>query len=468
MHDFLLLVLDLLRQGITLAILAATLCAVGLAAAAFLYRHATKGQKRFPWGKALLLLLLVGYLAMLAYATLLRYTGGGYQYRNLHLFRAWREAWNNFSLQLWLNVLLNVALFMPLGFLLPLLAKVWRKWYILLITGFGASLIIELVQFFTGRGLFDVDDLFTNTLGAVLGFCVVMIFITAFGRARKGWAACIAYAIVPIAFAVILSGIFVSYHMQEYGNLPSAPAFAVNTEDIEWELACQLSDTQQTAPTYYVEPFDKESCVEFGDEFAEKLGITFQDVSYYDSSAIFANHSTGDFLYVSYLDGSYQYSVGGIDYDLEGAEVDQETLRELLEPYELTIPDTAEFRYEGDGVHTFTVNMELIGNTLLNGTLRCRCLEGGTLEELDNQLITYSFYKEAELISQSEAYELLCNGNFSNGDRFEYYAPECVTIQSCRLEYSIDTKGFYQPVYVFAVTLDESDSTEVMIPAMKG
>lgn len=467
MHDFLQLIIDLLLRGMTLAVLAAALCAGVLVAAFLIYRRVTKGQKRFPLGKAVLILLLVGYLTVLLYATLLRYTGGGFQYGNFHLFRAWREAWNSFSLQTWLNVLLNVALFVPLGFLLPLLAKVWRKWYILLAAGFGTSLIIEVVQYFTGRGMFDVDDLFANTLGAVLGFCVVMVFIAAFGKSGKRRGKCIAYAIVPLAFVAILSGIFGRYRMQEYGNLPSAPAFAANTKGVEWELECQLSDTEQTAPTYRIKPFDKESCDEFGEEFAEKLGITFQDVSYYDSSAIFANHSTGDFLYVSYLDGSYQYSVGGIDYDLEGVEIEEETLRELLEPYDLTIPDTAEFRYEGDGVHTFTVNMELIGDTLINGTVSCRCVENKTLAEVDNSLITYTFYKEVEIISQSEAYKRLRSGKFSDGDRFEYYAPDCVTVQSCTLKYSIDTKGFYQPVYVFTLMTDGTGIGEVAIPAMK-
>ena len=63
--------------------------------------------------------------------------------------------------------LLNIALFVPLGFLLPLLSKPFRKWYAALGAGFGVSLLIELSQFFTGRGMCDVDDLFTNTLRCV-------------------------------------------------------------------------------------------------------------------------------------------------------------------------------------------------------------------------------------------------------------------------------------------------------------
>lgn len=467
MHDFLYLIFSLLRRGMALAILAAVLCGATLTVSFLIHRRITGGQKKFPWRNSILLLLLVGYLALLLYATLLRYASGGYASVNLHLFRAWREAWNSFSLQGWLNILLNVALFVPLGVLLPLMAKGFRKWYWMLAGGFGTSLAIELLQRFTGRGLFDVDDLLANTLGAALGYCAVMIILTAFRGRGKRFRKCMGYGAVPLVFVLVLAGTVAGYQLQEFGNLPSAPAFSANTRGVVWTPDCQLPDTEETAPTYRTEALTKESCDVFGAAFAEKHGITFPDASYYDSSAIYMNHATGDFLYVSYPDGSYEYSVGGVNDALERTELAEETLRALLASYDIVIPDSAEFSYEGNGVHTFTVRMEQVGDTLVDGILTCRCRKNDTLESIENHLITYTFYKDVPILSQAQAYEQLCKGNFSNGDFFDYHSPSQITVQSCTLEYEIDTKGFYQPVYKFALTLEGMDPWTVTVPARK-
>ena len=64
---------------------------------------------------------------------------------------------------------LNVALFLPLGFLLPLLWKHFRTMKNALFFGFGMSLTIELLQILVGRAT-DINDLITNTLGTCLGF----------------------------------------------------------------------------------------------------------------------------------------------------------------------------------------------------------------------------------------------------------------------------------------------------------
>ncbi len=66
---------------------------------------------------------------------------------------------------------LNVALFVPLGFFLPVLWNSFRKVYWTVLFGFCTSLLIELLQIFTFRAT-DVNDLMTNTTGAFLGWCI--------------------------------------------------------------------------------------------------------------------------------------------------------------------------------------------------------------------------------------------------------------------------------------------------------
>lgn len=71
------------------------------------------------------------------------------------------------------NTALNTALFVPLGFLLPLFWKNYRKWTKTVCTGLCISLTIELIQLFNGRAT-DINDVITNVLGTALGYLLVM------------------------------------------------------------------------------------------------------------------------------------------------------------------------------------------------------------------------------------------------------------------------------------------------------
>jgi len=65
---------------------------------------------------------------------------------------------------------LNILLFVPFGYLLPLLWKRADRWWKVLLCGFVLSLGIELAQLATHLGMFDLDDLMNNSLGALLGW----------------------------------------------------------------------------------------------------------------------------------------------------------------------------------------------------------------------------------------------------------------------------------------------------------
>jgi glycopeptide antibiotics resistance protein len=70
-----------------------------------------------------------------------------------------------------INLAGNVVMFVPLGWFLPNLWKAFRGFFRTVI--FGASLIclVELLQYMTGLGSCDIDDLILNTAGIILGYC---------------------------------------------------------------------------------------------------------------------------------------------------------------------------------------------------------------------------------------------------------------------------------------------------------
>ena len=83
----------------------------------------------------------------------------------LELFWSWKQ-WNVQKEQ----ILTNVAMFIPIG---ALAGWLW-KWKGLLVAA-GLSLLVEVLQLITSRGLLEFDDVFHKMIGAVLGVGIVMV-----------------------------------------------------------------------------------------------------------------------------------------------------------------------------------------------------------------------------------------------------------------------------------------------------
>jgi glycopeptide antibiotics resistance protein len=68
--------------------------------------------------------------------------------------------------------ILNVFLFLPIGFLLGNL-KMTSRWWRVLAISLLFSVCIETLQYLLRRGLCETDDVIHNTLGAILGFLIL-------------------------------------------------------------------------------------------------------------------------------------------------------------------------------------------------------------------------------------------------------------------------------------------------------
>lgn len=122
-----------------------------------------------------------------------------YKY-NLELFHEIKRYWYHQeqigTVFFLINLVGNVVVFMPFGFLVPVMYREQRKdvsytghyfrsFLFVTMLGFVFSLGIETIQLVTKVGCFDVDDLFLNTLGAVVGYILYYIskkIIRLFGK----------------------------------------------------------------------------------------------------------------------------------------------------------------------------------------------------------------------------------------------------------------------------------------------
>ena len=73
------------------------------------------------------------------------------------------------------GIILNIAMFIPMGFLVPLNWPKLSHWRWLLPLAVIPTVLIETAQLITGRGVFAFEDIIHNAFGAVLGFLAYKI-----------------------------------------------------------------------------------------------------------------------------------------------------------------------------------------------------------------------------------------------------------------------------------------------------
>ena len=68
------------------------------------------------------------------------------------------------------NLAGNIVMFVPLGFFLPCVFWVFRRFYRTFLTCLILIVLIEWIQYITGLGTCDVDDVILNLMGISIGY----------------------------------------------------------------------------------------------------------------------------------------------------------------------------------------------------------------------------------------------------------------------------------------------------------
>ena len=138
-------------------------------------------------------------IAVLWYTVLKRQAG--FQRVQFEPFWSYNE-WMNGDWELGKEIMANIAMFVPFGFLLSTLHT---KRCIIIPVAILFSLIIETLQLFFMRGLFEWDDVISNTIGAAIGGGLYRL-LEAFLVERN---LTIASTVAAIVFAFISLSVFI-------------------------------------------------------------------------------------------------------------------------------------------------------------------------------------------------------------------------------------------------------------------
>lgn len=79
----------------------------------------------------------------------------------------------------------NILLFVPFGFLAPMLWKYNRSFFRMTLLGFITSVMIESTQLVSKRGFFEIDDIILNTFGTMCGYFAFLIIYEGYLADKK-------------------------------------------------------------------------------------------------------------------------------------------------------------------------------------------------------------------------------------------------------------------------------------------
>lgn len=91
------------------------------------------------------------------------------------LKETWKMVYAQSEVDFIYNCFGNVLCFLPLGFLAPIVFSKKQTFFRVVLGGLIFSIIIETLQFLLETGVSDIDDVFFNTCGMVIGYLLYRI-----------------------------------------------------------------------------------------------------------------------------------------------------------------------------------------------------------------------------------------------------------------------------------------------------
>jgi len=458
---------DLISLGSRYLILGGMIAVFVTLAILIIHRLLFKGKKKISKTRVLWWGLFVCYITVVLGATLMERGTFWQNAKIMPLFYSYKAAWVNGLAVDWRNIILNICMFMPLGFLLPLGFKCFKSFWITSLIGFLLTIIIEGIQLYYHLGMFELDDLMNNTIGTMIGFGFYALY-TKFILKRTINQKKIILSQIPLVVTLIAFGyLFAMYHTQELGNIPFECILPFEKNNLSITSNTTFSDEEETAAVYKCVRLSKEETATFAKKLFERLGTNLDESrnDYYDETAVFYAADRYS-LWINYKGGDYRLTDFNSTFNEKlsvNMEATEDDVKEALIKYGISIPSDVHMEInEETEQFVFTFQNYKTDSCFLDGSIMVEYMNDGSISSLNYGVVTCDLYKELPIISESEAYDLLCDGyfNYQMLDELKFQ------VESCKLEYIIDSKGFYQPYYQF--TCNANDRTAILgIPAIK-
>lgn len=130
-------------------------------------------------------LVFSAYVVFVLYYTVLgRYSQEEYTFQ-IYIYKSYKYLIEDFGSHSLRQVVMNIVMLIPFGFLMPIVIKAKRKYLITLLSAFALILFIESMQLIMQCGTFEVDDIINNLLGTVIGVLLYALAHSVYIRVKS-------------------------------------------------------------------------------------------------------------------------------------------------------------------------------------------------------------------------------------------------------------------------------------------
>ena len=442
-----------------------------------------KRSKPIPSLKTFIYSLFISYIIALLSATLIsRFAYASSSHNNFALFSSYLQTWHQADRNALTYLILNIMMTIPLGFLLPLLHDQFKKIQWMLMASLSIIIFIESIQYITNRGIFDIDDIFNNILGSLIGYGIIMIFIHLKNPIKKTYYLYLLQLPLLMTILAFLSA-FTYYQVKPYGNLyingmPKAniksATFSINpTIDLHSTTIDYLQDNTplDAVPIYKTMPND---ALDFEILYKNITGELPTSQHYYQHVYGEGIEYTSDdlddgTLIYNQLDGSYVYRVLDFtDTTLDVLEPMTTTfVLDQLKQFGMNIPEdmSGHLTFEDHlAEYQYTFNHQSFPNNqsfnLISYVITYNT--DNTLKEIKSNNGTYQEVNSIEVKSKRTIYDDFIKGKFNT----YYDLPPSITVDDITLNYVTDSKNYLRPIYSIHILGGDLD-LEIWMDASK-
>ncbi len=472
-------VMQLARQYLVLGLTAAMLTLLIMIVCFAFYRKYFQKSDTIPWVKFIIMASLVCYFIIVIGATML--SRGQYETRQaiLRPFETYRYAWFKMDMVYWRNLVLNILMFCPIGFLLPIIHPVFRKYYVVYATGFGCTFFIELAQFIFRCGVFETDDLINNTLGAMIGFGLysLLVIVREWIMEEKKNILKTVLLQIPLMFSFVLFlMIALVYQTKSLGNLMCCYTHKHKISDLSITASCEISQERKTAEISKVYTYSQQEAYNYAQNVLWGTGKRISSMpTFYDKNAYFQSEDGTATIWFDYVGGTFSYEDYSQHTDSHGFEIakkvfaSKEQIEVAVKQLGLELPEQYIFSNLGNGNYRLNGLQTEKGGP--SGVINCTYTTNDMISSLEYYITKGEVCYEKEIYSEKEIYDKLKKGRFSeiyntNDEEIQVSAIKEMNVKSIELNYVLDSKGYFQPVYVCKVSCDGVDGS-IELPALR-
>ena len=456
--------------------LAIALVIIGILYVCYAFYKRRGGNRKITISQVVTLFILVGWFAVVLGLTTLSRGAFFDNYINLRLFSDYVNAWHQWSLSEMQLIIFNMLMFAPLGFLLPILSKKIRSFRTVFCISLIVTLGIELIQLFTNRGIFELNDILHNTIGSIAGYFLVSAILDSI-KLRKITVKAVFMALcIPLFFALLFSSALIVYHSKELGNLSIRPAVPQIMKQVDVQLNKQLPTNADSVSLYYNNQIHN---LKYGEEMAALMESSFNlkqkgrmRIEGFNRSWTYMDADDNEYIFNYGLsDGGWQFyrknhelhSMEQDDLEKHGTHYENWMLsNNILSTdaiFTVQNEETIRWDIEQDTKNILHKQADFSEGFVILNPSKERQIPLDLFYSMNESV----YLHQVNIISPAEAYENILKGKFTIYNNL--VAGDQLNVTEYELAYMYDSKGYYQPVYRFIGLLNGED-WEVLVPAI--